>query len=92
MCSFLGSWMLHDYWGSFVTNSWEDYGSLEKNLSACQRKVTTWNKNTFGNIFYLKKHILSHIQGIQGVLEQHVSPILQKVEANLLEELERILI
>lgn len=53
-----------------MQHSWFPDKDLEVNKTAVAESLMAWNKKTFGNVFYRKKHLLARIKGVQGCLAQ----------------------
>ena len=62
------------------------------NLNNLEKAVATWNKKTFGNIFYNKRKILTQLEGIQAARESKDTSYLKRLEEKLLDDFNSILI
>lgn len=58
-------WCSHPEFHNIVQQSWH-HNDLIQATSYFQENVTTWSKDTFGNIFQKKKRILTRLEGIQN--------------------------
>ena len=55
-------------------------------------KVTNWNKQSFGNIFWQKNCLLARLGGIQWALEGYYSKGLSRLEKKLKVDLKEFLL
>lgn len=64
---------------------------MEGFISLVTQKSTQWNRNVFGNIFQRKQKLETRIRGIQCASNFGTSIYLQKLERNLISELNEVL-
>lgn len=55
-------------------------------------KITTWNKENFGNIFHKKKRLLARLSGTQKALDLNPKKFLSDLEQTLISDFNKILI
>jgi len=79
-------WTSHPEFPNVVKNSWAAASNLIEATKIFENKSTTWNKETFGNIFHQKKTILSKIRGIHNYRNYPNNDFLLDLEHKLVEE------
>lgn len=85
-------WMSHPGFKDLVIESWSERPcSLTNSINTLSRLATRWNKETFGNIFHKKKHLMARILGIQRSLARKPSSFLTELEKQLRREYSVIL-
>ncbi|XP_047943132.1 uncharacterized protein LOC125189963 [Salvia hispanica] len=89
---FLRAWMSHEKYDDFVMDNWDRNQDLMDNIQSFTEKLQVWNREVFGNIFWQKKHLWARIAGIQRVLEHRCIPHFVELEAELKQELDKILL
>lgn len=89
---FLRAWMSHEKYDDFVMDNWDRNQDLMDNIQSFTEKLQVWNREVFGNIFRQKKHLCARIAGIQRVLEHRCVPHFVGLEAELKQELDKILL
>lgn len=90
--SFQAAWMLHSNFYGWLEREWDWEGCLSTALRNLSSKLVAWNRDTSGNIFRRKKRNLLWLAGVQRALGSHVSERLLKLEENLKEETNLILL
>lgn len=60
-------------------------------MSSFQHKVSWWNTQSYGNIFYRKKGILTRIEGIEKKLGMGRNRFLEDLQCDLWKDLKSIL-
>ena len=84
--------LLHPEWNDWVHRQWDSNLEVINNLNNLKKAVAIWNKETFGNIFYNKRKILTRLEGIQAARESKDSNYLKRLEEKLLDDFNSILI
>lgn len=84
-------WSSHPELPNIIDNTWKNAHNLPDAISQFERDVTTWNKNTFGNIFYKKNNIIKRLQGIHNSKNYPNSYFLLDLEQDLIKEYNDIL-
>ncbi|XP_019157960.1 PREDICTED: uncharacterized protein LOC109154682 [Ipomoea nil] len=82
------AWTTHATFQALVHGTWNTESDLKINMRVLAGALKEWNVNTFGNIFYRKKRLLSRLKGIQQGLAIQPRPDLLKLERKLRHELE----
>ncbi|XP_031111969.1 uncharacterized protein LOC116015942 [Ipomoea triloba] len=85
------AWATQPGFISLVHSNWKRERSLEENKRNMAAVLTTWNTNTFGNVFQRKKRLLVKLGGIQNCIANNSRPELIKLERRLRLELEEVL-
>ncbi|RYR39566.1 hypothetical protein Ahy_A09g045127 isoform B [Arachis hypogaea] len=75
----------------FVKQEWNINQNLNPTLYHLKGKLQDWNKDTFGNIFKQKRKIMNRLKGIQRHTTYGKNKFLDRLEANLHQEMEEIL-
>lgn len=57
-------WTTYPDLGGIIKSTWDGENNILIVISSFQKNVTTWNRNTFGNIFYKLKIIAKRLKGI----------------------------
>uniref|UniRef100_A0A2N9F7H7 Reverse transcriptase domain-containing protein n=1 Tax=Fagus sylvatica TaxID=28930 RepID=A0A2N9F7H7_FAGSY len=76
--------LVHESWQTFPNN-------VNLALADFTTRVTSWNKQEFGNIFYRKRRLLARINGVQKALARHPSDSLLKLETDLSNQFQSVL-
>lgn len=85
-------WLSHPDFQHLVFESWEEgQNHLLLAISYFQKKVVSWNKNVFGNVFHRKKRVLARLAGIQRSMARHPSVSLSNLEKELRSDYNAIL-
>ncbi|XP_062021276.1 uncharacterized protein LOC133737799 [Rosa rugosa] len=86
---FQAMWLTHNEFPAFVTDTWNStHGNFVKKTADLSQALLHWNKNTFGNIFRRKKHLLARIGGIQKATDRFIIPwLFPTLDANTLHAL-----
>jgi exonuclease III len=85
-------WLSHPEFPTVVDKAWSaPCPNLLSTFELFTSLVTTWNKNTFGNIFQRKKRILARINGMQCALATNPSEASARLEKSLRMEYGNIL-
>jgi hypothetical protein len=85
-------WLSHPEFPTVVDKAWAaPCPNLSSTFDLFTSLVTTWNKNTFGNIFQRKKRTLARITGMQGALATNPSEASARLEKSLRMEYGNIL-
>uniref|UniRef100_A0A2N9GZ20 DUF4283 domain-containing protein n=1 Tax=Fagus sylvatica TaxID=28930 RepID=A0A2N9GZ20_FAGSY len=85
-------WLSHPEFPTVVDKAWAaPCPNLSSTFDLFTSLVTTWNKNTFGNIFQRKKRILARINGMQCALATNPSEASARLEKSLRMEYGNIL-
>lgn len=79
--------MLSDF-GNYPTQYELSFPDL---ITAMQKKLAAWNKNTFGNVFKQKECVLRQIQRVQAEMYINRSPFIYQQERDLLQTYHQIL-
>lgn len=61
---FLGSWLEHDDFGPQVRNAWRYLDSWSANIAHLTSRLSTWNREIYGNLFKRKRRLLGRLEGI----------------------------
>ncbi|XP_019184862.1 PREDICTED: uncharacterized protein LOC109179839 [Ipomoea nil] len=85
---FQAAWLTHADIHNVVANAWDTGKTLMENTGTLAATLSTWNKETFGNVFKRKKTLASRISGIQKCLATSYHKGLVKLDLKLREELE----
>ncbi|XP_019158517.1 PREDICTED: uncharacterized protein LOC109155288 [Ipomoea nil] len=85
------AWPLHPSFQTCVRATWNEDHDLTKNISVMAESLTTWNRETFGNVFQRKKHLLARLQGVQRSLSLGARIDLIKLDRRLRKELDETL-
>ncbi|KAL8143344.1 hypothetical protein V2J09_016376 [Rumex salicifolius] len=89
---FLAAWTLSEEFKEIVAAGWNsDSGSLADSLSKLTESLQTWNRRSFGNIFYRKRKLRARIEGARQKLCEVPSQRLLNIERRLCSELEEVL-
>lgn len=89
---FLDAWFLHPEFVDTVENLWKvEPSHLKTKMEALKVGLLEWNKQSFRNIFELKKRCKARLAGIQRTLTLGYSPFLVKLESKLMHEFNDIL-
>ncbi|XP_039031943.1 uncharacterized protein LOC120166816 [Hibiscus syriacus] len=88
---YIAAWQQHPNFQELLGTVWDKDMDLEHNLSEFKKKVTIWNKETFGHIGKKKKNLLVRIRGIWRALETRHSEFLNNLVVELLTELDIVL-
>ena len=62
---FLVAWMTDNRFGSFMQDNWQGNMPYAQAASSFTSKVTTWNREVFGNIFKRKKNCWLDLVGVR---------------------------
>lgn len=89
---FEAAWLLHDGFDDWMEQEWDGEGDLTTTLRNFATKLKAWNKATFGNIFQRKKRNSLRLGGVQRELSNMTSPYLLRLEKDLIEESNLILL
>uniref|UniRef100_A0A2N9FE83 CCHC-type domain-containing protein n=1 Tax=Fagus sylvatica TaxID=28930 RepID=A0A2N9FE83_FAGSY len=85
-------WLSHPEFPTVVDKAWAaPCPNLSSTFDLFTSLVTTWNKNTFGNIFQRKKRTLARITGMQVALATNPSEASARLEKSLRMEYGNIL-
>lgn len=88
---FHAMWMQHNSYGDLVSDNWNSsIGDVMSKSADLAITLRSWNKTTFGNIFYQKKQLLARINGIQKALCLRDNPYLVDLETSLMQEYQDI--
>ncbi|XP_028071512.1 uncharacterized protein LOC114273895 [Camellia sinensis] len=74
-----------------VSESWTDSSPFLQGTKMFVDRVSIWNRNTFGNIFFQKRKLANRILGIQKSLDSGPSQFLLRLEGSLISDYNRIL-
>lgn len=74
-----------------MKDSWTVGKSATEAMLHFKEAVQHWNKYTFGNIFEMKRRCHARINGIQRARSKRGSSYLDKLEKELLQEMNKIL-
>lgn len=91
------SFKFHSFWlsdpsfPSVVQQAWGNSSHLLSAIDTFSRQATTWNREHFGNIFWKKRKLLAHLEGIQRSLGYGPSSFLVNLERVLLRDLDCVL-
>ncbi|KAL0006038.1 hypothetical protein SO802_013599 [Lithocarpus litseifolius] len=88
---FQSFWLSDLSFPKIVTNAWSHNRRLGDSIDSFTRDVTSWNKNSFGNIHAKKRRVIARLYGVQRSLSARPSASLIELENNLHRELEIIL-
>ena len=88
---FQAAWLNHDKFHEFVHRNWVSSAPIVPFLKDFARKIQTWNKEEFYNIFRRKSELWARLEGIQKRLAQGGQSHLIKLENKLRTEMERVL-
>ncbi|KAK3221019.1 hypothetical protein Dsin_014989 [Dipteronia sinensis] len=89
---FEAMWLKHKQFDEMFHNYWNAHRfSISDNLQAFADKLSVWNREEFGNIFYNKRRLLGRIQGIQNCLSSRYVPHLAYIEEKFVKEYNEIL-
>lgn len=90
---FLEAWFRHPEFDQKVEEFWKpEPQNLSQTFSQFKTHIWQWNKDSFDNIFWLKKRCQVRLTGVQESLAHHFRPSLLKLERKLLRELTEILL
>lgn len=80
-------WTTHPDLGGIIKSAWDGENNILIVISSFQKKnVTTWNRNTFGNIFYKLKIIAKRLEGIHKSLHYGHSTFQTNLNEELIKE------
>ncbi|KAH9672602.1 putative ribonuclease H protein [Citrus sinensis] len=82
------AWLTNEGFQDFVAESWDQNLHHLDTADQFRSKVTVWNKQSFGNIFWRKNRLLARLGGIQRALESYFSKGLSRLEEKLKADLE----
>ena len=88
---FLAAWLTHKSFTEFVASAWNPDTQYLELVCCFTEKLSQWNKESFGNIFQMKRRLLAKLGSIQKALELHESKGLIRLEMMLRKELEEVL-
>lgn len=88
---FQAAWIAHEDFKQVVERSWKKGLSLNENIAMTKEVLTTWNKDTFGNIHRNKRRLEARLEGIQRAIGVRRTISLIKLEAKLKKNLEDVL-
>ncbi|KAH9772083.1 reverse transcriptase domain-containing protein [Citrus sinensis] len=88
---FLAAWMTDNRFGNFMQDNWQGNMPYAQAASRFTSKVTTWNREVFGNIFKRKNELLARLGGVQKALENRPLGSLYRLEMKLKKKLEEVL-
>lgn len=86
------AWIPHKGFSDVVKHNWQKGVSIIEAAKGIGGSLSEWNRNVFGNIFAEKKILLKRLKGVHRVLALRRQPNLFKLEFNLRQKLENILI
>ena len=89
---FLAAWETHENWNMFVKEQWDRDATFVEALAKFTKKTKEWNVAIFGNIHSQKRRVLARIGGLQRAFENHSTPKLRQLEAELKHEYVNILL
>jgi hypothetical protein len=85
-------WLTDPSFPKLVHESWQTFpNNVNLALADFTTRVTSWNKQEFGNIFYRKRRLLARINGVQKALARHPSDSLLKLETDLSNQFQSVL-
>ena len=85
---FQAAWLNHEKFHDFVQRNWVCSAPIVPFLKEFAKKVQTWNKDEFYNIFRRKSELWARLEGIQKRLAQGGNAHLLKLEEKLRTEME----
>ncbi|XP_015933190.1 uncharacterized protein LOC107459476 [Arachis duranensis] len=88
---FEAMWATHPEFSEFIQRSWNQNNHFYQNLKTLTQKLKVWNKEIFGHILKKKRRILNRLEGIQRNDAYGRNSFLQRLEKELLADLEEIL-
>lgn len=77
------AWLTNNSFKQFVNEAWNQEVYYMEAANVFTTKVSAWNKDVFGNIFWKKRHLLARLGGIQKALEDYYSHGLLDLEKQL---------
>lgn len=83
--------MTHHQFEEFVKSNWNPQDPLMRNLQCLASKLTSWNREVFGNLYTRKRRLWNRITGIQRSLVAGSPRHILKLERKLRRELEQTL-
>lgn len=89
---FMAAWQTHKMFRAFLQDSWPSLESLPYCLESTQSKLRSWHKEVFQSIPKRKRAILARLAGIQRIIPQNRNPFLVRLENELSQELDSILL
>ncbi|XP_019179248.1 PREDICTED: uncharacterized protein LOC109174466 [Ipomoea nil] len=85
------AWASHANFQPLVKSCWSTNRSLNSNKNEMAVALSSWNINTFGNIFHRKNRLLARLGGIQRSLSLGARSDLIRLERRLRKELDETL-
>lgn len=90
---FQAAWATHPEFEAVIRNAWGgESRDFSHRLKQVQDKATSFNRDTFGSIYKRKRRVLSRLGGIQRELELRETESLIRLELELQEEYNQILL
>ena len=91
---FQAAWVTHYQFEEFVKNNWNPQDPLLRNLQCLASKLTSWNREVFGNLYSRKRRLWNRIIGIQRSLvagsPSHILKLERKLRRELAQTLDQI--
>ena len=90
---FFAPWVLHEDFPNFVQNNWKINDSWNSSVSLFTKKLSAWNRKTFGHIQRSKERILRQLDVLNDTISRMgCSSSLELTQRELWSEFEKILI
>ncbi|KAL4390846.1 hypothetical protein AHAS_Ahas03G0185900 [Arachis hypogaea] len=86
-------WTYHPEFEPFLQQQWNnnENNNVLSTLDKVRREMHIWNRDTFGNIFKIKRRIMNRLAGIQRSNSYGQNPFLDQLEVSLNKDLNDIL-
>ncbi|KAK4276465.1 hypothetical protein QN277_014612 [Acacia crassicarpa] len=88
---FEAMWLKHAQYKEFLKGAWALEDDINNSLSSLQSALVSWNKSVFRLVEHKKHLITKQLEGIQGAPNYPRSPFLSSLEAEVHDELERLM-
>lgn len=88
---FITGWTEHVNFPSFLRDKWKFSGNKAQSLSDFTSNVKDWNQYVYGFIGAHKRKLMKELSNVQKALDRFTSDRLVQTEANIWDELKKVL-
>ncbi|KAL8154116.1 hypothetical protein V2J09_011876 [Rumex salicifolius] len=89
---FKAAWTSHPQFKDFIRSKWKHETATNGALVELKEDLQDWNHSVFDNIYQRKRKLMAKLEGIQKSFSRGVSSNLLRLEAQLKEELNTVLL
>lgn len=76
-------WTMQEGVEAVIKENWCATSPVVDSLAHLSSGLFQWNHDVFGNLFRSKLQLLARINGIQNVVDYHLSPFLARLKEDL---------